>query len=277
MPQYYQLSILVLTGIFISQSTCFVRIAQGQIPRQITGQLILDRDQIEQPQEIFVIEQRGTTGTAPAFLFFPIPLLTMTVSMAGMAMMTMAMMTMMSSDTSSGTSVVVGSAPISVTLPTTQVAAQTTPCVPSCPEGYVLLNDRSASPNCYYFNQMFGITWQNVRDRCATTPGAYLWRPNSEAEANAVRDTFNIPNNEIVWTGAQDSAESGNFAFIIDIGPFSFENPPFGTVSDTDLEDFCVSIRYSTTVTPSIWTWAKQDCNDSPSFVCELPTTLTCQ
>ncbi|CAG2190739.1 unnamed protein product [Mytilus edulis] len=65
------------------------------------------------------------------------------------------------------------------------------PCVPTinCPAGYVLLGDQTVSENCYFSSVQNGAvltTWASALAKCTMTPGAYIWRPNSEAETKAV-------------------------------------------------------------------------------------------
>ncbi|CAG2253185.1 unnamed protein product [Mytilus edulis] len=74
------------------------------------------------------------------------------------------------------------------------------PCVPeTCPTGFKLLSNQASSANCYSYHGLDSqLPLPLARDNCATTAGAYLWRPNTEQEANAVNNEFNIPENKSV-------------------------------------------------------------------------------
>ncbi|XP_063414957.1 uncharacterized protein LOC134696920 isoform X2 [Mytilus trossulus] len=101
------------------------------------------------------------------------------------------------------------------------------PCVPeTCPKGFKLLSNQTSSVNCYYTSGHKQVNWNTAADNCASTDGAYLWRPNTEQEANAVQNELNI--HEDVWTGANDIDNDGNFTFAIENGSLSFNDLPFG-------------------------------------------------
>ncbi|XP_071137193.1 uncharacterized protein [Mytilus edulis] len=103
------------------------------------------------------------------------------------------------------------------------------PCVPeTCPNGFKLLSNQPSSANCYYTSGANRVTWNTAADNCASTDGAYLWRPNTAQEANAVQNEFNIPDDLPIWTGANDIDNDGTFTFAIENGPFSFNELPFG-------------------------------------------------
>ncbi|XP_076072015.1 uncharacterized protein LOC143043720 [Mytilus galloprovincialis] len=110
----------------------------------------------------------------------------------------MVMMTMMSTTETSVAPMPVVPTTVSVTVPTPQAAVPTTQCVPTnCPANYRLLNDQTASSNCYFDSgTQSDLIWSDARKACTATPGAYLWRPNSRAEADAVKNTFDIEHDE---------------------------------------------------------------------------------
>ncbi|CAC5416368.1 unnamed protein product [Mytilus coruscus] len=269
MAKYYQLYMVVLTVVFIVPRTSVAQIFPGQISGQIIPRpIILGQDEAEQQQELFLIDESATTvdstgiGSGSAFQFLPLPLLTLVLPM-----MAMAMMTMTSTDTS-GTSVA-PTMPVSVTtVPPTQATAQPTPCVPTnCPAGYVLLGDQTASPNCYFYSGTSKARWSNAMRTCAMTPGAYLWRPNTMAEASAVWNDFKIARGTDIWTGANTPFHDGNYVFSVDNGAFVFTNPPFG-ISSTFGSKECIDIELTG---GGNWEWNDNECTKSSQYVCEVP------
>ncbi|XP_071124247.1 uncharacterized protein [Mytilus edulis] len=267
MTNINQLYRIVLTVVFITESVCIVfpgqNLAQipGQvipgpfIPGQIPGpvvpgpfiprqiiprQELTRRDQLDQQQDLFLIEGSVTTVDGPgiatgrfptggflsggsALPFLPIPLLAL-----GIPMMAMAMMTMMNPVTVTTTVAPAAMLTTPVTVTTPPAVVQPTPCVPqSCPAGYQLLDDQSASSNCYYTVKDETRSSYPALVECTKTQGASLWKPNSEAEANAVRSKFEIGTNTKIWTGAYKLGSSG-YRFASDNSVFSFDNLPFG-------------------------------------------------
>ncbi|XP_052078104.1 uncharacterized protein LOC127716021 [Mytilus californianus] len=107
----------------------------------------------------------------------------------------MAMMGMMIPSTTTSVSQVTLT-PTMQALSTTQTSSTTnTPCIQTnCPNGYVLLTDQNASPNCYLYSGNTEKSWYNAWRTCAMTPGAFLWNPNSEAEANSVQTKLMLEN-----------------------------------------------------------------------------------
>ncbi|CAG2199033.1 unnamed protein product [Mytilus edulis] len=103
------------------------------------------------------------------------------------------------------------------------------PCVPeTCPKGFKLLSNQASSANCYSYHGLDSqLPLPLARDNCATTAGAYLWRPNTEQEANAVNNEFNIPSDQFIWTGGRET-NLGTFVFDIDNSGFSIYAQPFG-------------------------------------------------
>ncbi|CAC5415310.1 unnamed protein product [Mytilus coruscus] len=137
--------------------------------------------------------QVGGTGLATgSFLqLLPIPPLTL-----GVPMVAMAMMTMMSTVNSGTTVTSVAPTIVPVTVPTTQAQA---------------------------------AVQTSKYTECAMTPGAYLWRPNSNAESLAVFNKFKIIPTTNIWTGANSPGHDGNVVFAVDNGAFDYTNVPFGT------------------------------------------------
>ncbi|XP_071123513.1 toll-like receptor 4 [Mytilus edulis] len=195
---------VLLTVVFISQSACVTQFLPAQIPRQITLRQVITGQNLEEEQQDFFRIDEGRTavggpgrGTGSFLQSFPIPLLTLVVPMVAMAIMTMMSRTptnvqvtvpdILPSRTPTYVQVIVPGI-----VPTTQTAALPIPCVPTnCPEGYMLLFDQTASPNCYFHSeQNIEATWANALSVCTMTPGASLWRPNTEAEADAVFEQF---------------------------------------------------------------------------------------
>ncbi|CAC5369475.1 unnamed protein product [Mytilus coruscus] len=82
-------------------------------------------------------------------------------------------------------------APVPTVAP--QLPPTTTPCVPQgCPSEYRLLDNQMVSTNCYFYSGTSERNWQEALVNCLSTPGAYLWSPNTEDEAIAVRNEFTI-------------------------------------------------------------------------------------
>ncbi|CAC5422848.1 unnamed protein product [Mytilus coruscus] len=238
--------------------------------RAYKAQIIPGRNPIEQQQDIFLIDDSGSLetsfvdgsefGTGSDFGLPPIPFLAIALLVIPMVMMTM----MSTTETSAALRPVVPTT-VSVTVPTTQAAVQTTPCVPTiCPARYRLLIDQTASPNCYFDS---GSVEQKA---CTSTPGAYLWRPNTLAEANAVRNTFGFTKAEQIWTGANSPTHDENFVFAVDNAAFLLFNVLFGTLDKSHIGEACVEIEFNTT--PGEWQWENEDCRDEHRFICELPS-----
>ncbi|XP_063416481.1 uncharacterized protein LOC134698121 [Mytilus trossulus] len=165
------------------KKTCVGQFLPGQIPRQIfTGQ-----DRIQQ-QDFVIINEIGTTvdgtgfGTGSILPLFPLVLLTLAITMMGMTTM---------SDVTIGTTTVPVTVPTTITA--TISATQTTPCVPTnCPAGYRMINDQTISTSCYFYSVNNEASWSTAQKICSMQPGAYLWKPDSQQEAEAVQSAFSI-------------------------------------------------------------------------------------
>ncbi|CAC5390383.1 unnamed protein product [Mytilus coruscus] len=241
---------------------------------QYKGQIIPGQNPIDQQTDIFLIDDSGTRetsfvdgsgfGTGSDFGLPPIPFLAL-----ALLVIPMAMMTMMST---SETSVAPVPTTVSVTVPTTQAAVQTTPCVPTnCPGRYRLLNDQTASPNCYLDSGSLNSNdklWSDAQKLCTTTPGAYLWIPNTLAEANAVKNTFGF-GTDFIWTGGNSPTHDENYVFAGDNTVFSLFNVPFGAINIEDFGQDCFELNFSTTL--GEWEWENEECDDKNRFICEFP------
>ncbi|XP_071127322.1 tetranectin-like isoform X2 [Mytilus edulis] len=132
----------------------------------------------------------------------------------------------------------------------------------------MVLANQASSTSCYSDSDTTLRSWNAALLDCTMTPGAYLWRPNTEAEADAVRNKYSIPNNVPVWTGANDLAVADTFTFAIENSPLNVATPPFGTGAlapgpNTD----CVQILFND---PN-FEWSNVACATDLRYICELP------
>ncbi|XP_071127206.1 uncharacterized protein [Mytilus edulis] len=142
------------------------------------------------------------------------------------------------------------------------------PCVPEiCPNGFTLLSDQTSSANCYSnFGHDMNWPWVIALDDCSTTAGAYMWRPNTEQEANAVKNEFKIPYGKPIWTGANDRDKDGKYTFAVENSPFSFHQRPFGADGfSSNANSKCVMIQFAW----GTWWWRNQDCLLTRGYICE--------
>ncbi|CAG2197976.1 unnamed protein product [Mytilus edulis] len=148
------------------------------------------------------------------------------------------------------------------------------PCVPetTCPTGFRLLPDQTSSAHCYSYNGNRTL-WEEAQSICASTPGAYLWRPNTLQETFAIFHEF-LKDAPYVWTGANDRDKDGNFTFITDNGPFSIYSVPFGDgVSGFTPDEIYVMIRYD--IHTKVWIWVAKNSFFQLSYICEYQR-ITC-
>ncbi|VDI49832.1 Hypothetical predicted protein [Mytilus galloprovincialis] len=142
------------------------------------------------------------------------------------------------------------------------------PCVPeTCPKGFKLLSNQTSSANCYYSSPADPATWNTwntAEDHCASTDGAYLWRPNTEQEAIAIKNEVNYPSPMRLWTGANDIDNDGIFTFALENGSLSFNDLPFGIVGAPRNES-CVMIINVV----ALWGWTKEPCTNVYPYICE--------
>ncbi|XP_071179813.1 uncharacterized protein [Mytilus edulis] len=141
------------------------------------------------------------------------------------------------------------------------------PCVPeSCPHGYKLLSNQASSADCYFYGNYL-THWDAAQSSCASTRGAYLWRPNTAQETNDVRNT--IANDSFAfWTGANDRDKDGKFTFIIENGPFSLNSLPFGSGSFAHFPD-AVHVAIAIDTVSSTWIWLTQPSTLLFDYICE--------
>ncbi|XP_052077793.1 uncharacterized protein LOC127715671 isoform X1 [Mytilus californianus] len=260
MAQNYQLCLLVLIVVFLSQSACFALFVPGP----------------DTSEQFFVIEGLGDGGTLGAgaetgilgntgpdlsglAAFFPLLLLAPLLLAA--------------------TAPAAPAAPAPAPAPapaapspsvTTQVLPTST-CVLECPATYMMLADTTISPNCYIGSGTSALPWVEALANCLRTPGAYLWRPNSESEANAVRNKLGIATDVMVWTGANILTNDG-YSFIVENSEFLFTAPPFGTAATPAAGNDCVSIQLPATL-GATYQWTAKMCTESNAYVCEVPPT----
>ncbi|VDI65103.1 Hypothetical predicted protein [Mytilus galloprovincialis] len=142
-------------------------------------------------------------------------------------------------------------------------------CVPeTCPEGYRLLPNQDSSTSCYLYGD--SKPWEEAKSICASTPGAYLWRPNTEQEANYVYQEFIFPYAHILWTGANDRDGDGTYTFYKENGPFSIDLLPFGSGgSSFSADDAYVTIQYKFSIFSSLWLWSSSNNFVSNRYICE--------
>ncbi|CAG2227812.1 unnamed protein product [Mytilus edulis] len=137
------------------------------------------------------------------------------------------------------------------------------PCVSeTCPAGFRLLPSQVTSTNCYLRGGS-KTNWVNARSICAGTPGAYLWRPNTEQEAVAVTSEFNPG---FVWTGANDLDQDGLYIFDTENSSFDFNALPFGSGSRSS--NSCLRLDFQN----NKWNWWSHNChNYDLAYICEYP------
>ncbi|XP_071128129.1 uncharacterized protein [Mytilus edulis] len=142
------------------------------------------------------------------------------------------------------------------------------PCVSeTCPTGYRLTfsPSQASTTNCYFVGE--SASWVQARGICASVPGAYLWRPNTIQEADAVINDFNI-RDRLVWTGANDIDEDGLYTFDIENSSFAPNALPFGTGLTSNSKGYvCWEIILDT----GLWRWFERGCYSFAMYICEYP------
>ncbi|XP_052075881.1 uncharacterized protein LOC127713971 [Mytilus californianus] len=270
---------LILTVlIVVSLPQCICVVFQ---PPQQPVQVVIVEDPGEDQKDFFVKEDRfaarGTDtgiGLGESFPFLSMLFLIMITMVPMMDMVTMVPMIDMVTNEMMGTM-----ATSTTTSTTTQAQPAATPCVtPNCPHGYRLLDDQTASTNCYLYGGGNNLqSWDDAMRTCAMTPGAFLWNPNTEVEANAVINKLSIPFQECMWTGGR-KANDGTFVFDIDKSGFPLDmmtnRQPFGMIAImSDENDSCLGIL-GLDVEPRIWLWGDNFCSFAALYVCEFPRTI---
>ncbi|CAG2194628.1 unnamed protein product [Mytilus edulis] len=194
---------VLLIVIFLSSNTCY-------------AQFILEGD----TQAFF--EDGGGTGTDFSLVSALLPLLLLGPLLLAATTPT--------ATAAQAVQVPVMVAPVPVAPATPQtitvlVPAATTQCVPeTCPAGFMVLPNQASSTSCYSDSGATTQTWVAALVDCTRTPGAYLWRPNTEQEAAAVRNKYNIPL-ATIWTGANDVDKDMTFTFAIENSQLNFWSP----------------------------------------------------
>ncbi|CAG2187942.1 unnamed protein product [Mytilus edulis] len=141
------------------------------------------------------------------------------------------------------------------------------PCVStSCPEGYIISNDLTTSTNCYFFGGDDKQNWTNALNICRMK-GAYLWAPNTVAEAFAVKNTTGFGKHEDIWTGLYSPTSDENFEFVDVGGALTLDTLPFGERDQIDNED-CVELELKTSHN---WNWDDDPCDRPQQYMCEFP------
>ncbi|CAG2203714.1 unnamed protein product [Mytilus edulis] len=115
----------------------------------------------------------------------------------------------------------------------------------TCPEGYTKLTNQRISPNCYLFggsNTENRTDWHVANAICTSTPGAYLWIPETEEEAKAVLVKF-----DAFATGGNPISKS----------------------------KYCVELEWN--MENRVFEWDADPCSGSSNegYVCEFPIILS--
>ncbi|XP_071177754.1 uncharacterized protein [Mytilus edulis] len=256
MTQHYQIYFVLLIVIFLSSNTCY-------------AQFILEGD----TQAFFEdgagagTDILGGTGTDFSLASALLPLL-----LLGPLLLAATTPTATAAQAAQAAQAVpVPVAPATPQTITVLVPAATTQCVPeTCPAGFIVLPNQASSTSCYSDSGATTQTWDAALVDCTRTPGAYLWRPNTEQEAAAVRNKYSIADNVFVWTGANLNAD-GTFRFAIENGLFDFANLPFGVgaagTPNAGVGTDCVGLRF----TPGPGIWSDQSCTLALRYICEYP------
>ncbi|CAG2203281.1 unnamed protein product [Mytilus edulis] len=198
---------VLLIVIFLSSNTCY-------------AQVILEGD----TQALF--EDGGGTGTdfSPFLALLPLLLLGLLTATTPTATAAQAAQAAQAAPAAPAAPAV----PVPVMVVSVPVAP-TPPCVSeTCPPGFMVLPNQASSTNCYSdsgANAANDLMWNAALTDCTSTSGAYLWRPNTEQEADAIRNKYAIPDNELLWTGANDLAVDGTFTFAIENSPLNVATP----------------------------------------------------
>ncbi|VDI65662.1 Hypothetical predicted protein [Mytilus galloprovincialis] len=264
MAQHYQIYFVLLIVIFLSSNTCYAQfILEGD-----TEAFFDDGDIFGSGPGTDIL---GGTGTDFSALSALLPLLLLgPLLLAATTPTATAAQAAQAAPAAAPVMVVPVAPPQTVTV---LVPAATTQCVSeTCPAGFMVLPNQAISTNCYSdsgADPTNNLMWNAALLACTMTPGAYLWRPNTQQEADAVRNKYGLPNGPPgVWTGANDIDQDGTFRFAIENGLFDFGNLPFGAgtasaAADTD----CVTLHFDGTT----WQWTDRTCVTALRYICEYP------
>ncbi|XP_052059836.1 uncharacterized protein LOC127700421 [Mytilus californianus] len=148
----------------------------------------------------------------------------------------------------------------------------------TCPVGYSKLTNQRISPNCYLFGGDRIVKWYAALERCISTPGAYLWIPETIEEAEAIRDKFNIVDNDIdVFVGGNNLADNDTYVYAVTNDPFDFDNLPFGEIKDTpETVEGCMELEFNNEGIPNFG-WDSDPCSsEEEAYICEFPIAPLC-
>ncbi|XP_052063112.1 uncharacterized protein LOC127702848 [Mytilus californianus] len=135
----------------------------------------------------------------------------------------------------------------------------------TCPVGYSKLTNQSISPNCYLFegnNTSDRPTWYAALARCISTPGAYLWIPETIEEAEAIRDKFNIVEHGFdIYVGANNLVDSDTYVYSVTNDTFDWDNLAFGEQFGLlKTFDGCMELEFNQTGIPN-FLWDSDTCS----------------
>ncbi|VDI64985.1 Hypothetical predicted protein [Mytilus galloprovincialis] len=154
----------------------------------------------------------------------------------------------------------------------------------TCPNGYTKLTNQSISPNCYLFggsNTENRTDWHVANAICTSTPGVYLWIPDSREEAVAVLvkfDTFGKLDRFDVFTGANNLADRNSYVYAGTNDIFDPTNLPYGIqIGDDPLlnNKSCFELEWD--LDKLDFEWDSDSCSgDIEAYVCEFPIAEAC-
>ncbi|CAC5357501.1 unnamed protein product [Mytilus coruscus] len=158
--------------------------------------------------------------------------------------------------------------------PTKQCEAPCKTLSTTCPEGYSKLTNQSISPNCYLFEgnrTSDRPRWYAALARCISTPGAYLWIPETIEEADAIRDKFNIDGID-VHIGANNLIDSDTYVYAVTNDTFDWDNLPFGEQNGLlETLDGCMELEFNQNGIPN-FVWDSDPCSSNEeAYICEFP------
>ncbi|XP_071162250.1 uncharacterized protein [Mytilus edulis] len=155
----------------------------------------------------------------------------------------------------------------------------------TCPAGYTKLTNQRISPNCYLFggsNRENRTDWHVANAICTSTPGAYLWIPETEEEAKAVLvkfDAFGKLQGFDIFTGANNLADRNRYVYAGTNGIFDPNNLPFGIPTGGNpiaKSKYCVELEWN--LENRVFEWDADPCSGSSNegYVCEFPIAESC-
>ncbi|XP_071151510.1 uncharacterized protein [Mytilus edulis] len=153
----------------------------------------------------------------------------------------------------------------------------------TCPAGYTKLTNQRISPNCYLFggsNRENRTDWHVANAICTSTPGAYLWIPETEEEAKAVLvkfDAFGKLQGFDIFTGANNLADRNRYVYAGTNGIFDPNNLPFATGGNPiSKSKYCVELEWN--MENRVFEWDADPCSGSSNegYVCEFPIAEAC-